>query len=459
MTQVSKGRWLLLGLASLCVVPTVAGVYRLLMLAGAVEAPSDADRLLSVPLSLSVHIVAASGFALLGALQVVPHFRATHLRLHRLLGRVVAPLGLVAALSGLWLVAALPPAPDGAALSWIRGFVGTAMTTEILLGFWALRQGDLVRHGAWMLRAYALGLGAGTQVLTHLPMLLGAVEPTPLANAVAMGGGWLLNALVAEWILRTREHQRRVAPTVAAFSSQPPGQAAVAALALLGVCSVPSLAAASPKDAASTNSEAEQGVIPAAAPGAYTHDGFFLRLGAGVGAARLRLDGDDHGLESSARGTAVASLGELAIGGTVSRGLVLGFGIHSADAGDAELDVQVRGVDGAPSPSEVRIRALGVLGPFVDYYVHPNCGLHLQAALGLGVAALRRPGDEDDVPLAGLGWMLGVGNEWWISEQWSLGVLARVVGTRVSGEHPSDSRLTYTGSTYVPGVLLTVTHH
>jgi hypothetical protein len=56
-----------------------------------------------------------------------------------------------------------------------------------------------------MMRAYALGLGAGTQVLTHLPwFLLVDGKPGELPRAVMMGAGWAINVVVAEWIIRNR---------------------------------------------------------------------------------------------------------------------------------------------------------------------------------------------------------------------------------------------------------------
>jgi Predicted membrane protein (DUF2306) len=39
---------------------------------------------------------------------------------------------------------------------------------SILLAVDAIRRRDFVSHGRWMIRGYAIGMGAGTQVLTHL---------------------------------------------------------------------------------------------------------------------------------------------------------------------------------------------------------------------------------------------------------------------------------------------------
>jgi hypothetical protein len=53
-----------------------------------------------------------------------------------------------------------------------------------------------------MIRGYAIGLGAGTQVLTQLPYFVLAGRPDELSRAVLMGAGWLINVGVAEWIIR-----------------------------------------------------------------------------------------------------------------------------------------------------------------------------------------------------------------------------------------------------------------
>jgi hypothetical protein len=53
-----------------------------------------------------------------------------------------------------------------------------------------------------MLRGYAIGMGAGTQVVTHLPWILLVGQPSEGPRAVMMIGAWALNLAVAEWIIR-----------------------------------------------------------------------------------------------------------------------------------------------------------------------------------------------------------------------------------------------------------------
>jgi len=97
----------------------------------------------------------------------------------------------------------------------LRLILGTAMAVSIVLGINAIRDSDFVAHGAWMTRAYAIGLGAGTQVLTHLPWILVFGKPDESTRAVLMGAGWVINVVIAEWVTRkgaVRQRPQGAAP-------------------------------------------------------------------------------------------------------------------------------------------------------------------------------------------------------------------------------------------------------
>jgi hypothetical protein len=95
---------------------------------------------------------------------------------------------------------------DGAFLYVIRLVVGLAMALSLCLGVVAIRRRDIPSHQAWMLRGYALGLGAGTQVFTHIPWVLLPNIQGELARTLFMAAGWAINLAVAEWlILRKRD--------------------------------------------------------------------------------------------------------------------------------------------------------------------------------------------------------------------------------------------------------------
>jgi hypothetical protein len=75
------------------------------------------------------------------------------------------------------------------------------MAASIILGVTAIRRGDVLRHRAWMTRAYALALGAATQVFTLGigPALFG---PGQLTRDLSLGAAWMINLTVAEYLIR-----------------------------------------------------------------------------------------------------------------------------------------------------------------------------------------------------------------------------------------------------------------
>lgn len=188
------------GLIALGLVPAAAGLARLAQLAGG-ERMADNARFFDAPLPVVLHIAAILVFAFLGALQFVPRFRQSPW--HRCAGWLVLPAGLIAAATGVWMTLTYDlPATDSAALNAIRLVVGAAMLVELLLGLRAILQRDYFTHRAWMIRAWALGMGAGTQVLTHLPWILAVGMPGAGPRTVLMAAGWAINAAVAEWVIR-----------------------------------------------------------------------------------------------------------------------------------------------------------------------------------------------------------------------------------------------------------------
>lgn len=208
MAASNRAGWLIpSGLIALAFIPVVAGMVRLTLLAslltGGGPLTPDNARFFGSPVPVVLHIVSVTLYSLLGAFQFAPGFRRKRPDWHRAAGRVLVVAGLVAALSGLWMAMfyAIVPA-DSPLLHGFRLFFGSAMALSILLGVLAIRQRDVARHQNWMRRAYAIGMGAGTQALTQLPPLLLFGTPNELTLALMMGAAWLVNLGVAEWLIR-----------------------------------------------------------------------------------------------------------------------------------------------------------------------------------------------------------------------------------------------------------------
>jgi uncharacterized membrane protein len=195
-------------LVALSAIPLTAGTLRLIQLAGGPAVMPTDDRFSGFPAALVMHIVGAAGYALVGAFQFVPRFRRQHLDWHRRAGRVVAVAGLMVAGSALWLTLGYAPQPGtGELLFFLRLVVGCAMVACLVLGFTAVRRRAIAAHRAWMIRAYAIGLGAGTQVFTQGigDAVLGTGE---LRGDLAKGAGWVINLAVAEWAIRRPARRR-----------------------------------------------------------------------------------------------------------------------------------------------------------------------------------------------------------------------------------------------------------
>lgn len=200
-----RGRWLApTGLILLSLIPVIAGAARLTELTGGAIATEQNARFLDSPIPVVVHIVSVTIFSLLGAFQFVPALRRRR-GWHRIAGRVLVPAGLFAALSGLWMALFYSfPNGDSTLLLIIRLVFGSAMVASIVLGLRAVLRRDFVRHSAWMTRAYALGVAAGTQAIV-LAFWIGIVGPTdPPTRAALMGAAWVINLAVGEYVIRRR---------------------------------------------------------------------------------------------------------------------------------------------------------------------------------------------------------------------------------------------------------------
>ena len=192
----------------LSVIPVVAGSLRLVEIAGGPQLLPANPRIDAVPAPVVVHIVAAAVFAILGVFQFSARLRRRRPSWHRRSGRMLVGAGLAVAASGLWMTLFYTGAPGGLLLWAVRLLVGSAMAAFIVLGFTAIRRRDIAAHRAWMIRAYALAVAAGTQTLTQGvgETLVGTGE---LSTAVSMSAGWVINLAVAEWVIR-RSRARRV---------------------------------------------------------------------------------------------------------------------------------------------------------------------------------------------------------------------------------------------------------
>lgn len=204
-----RRNWLVpASLIVLSVVPVVAGIYRIFTLLGDGSVNQDMERYFPFRISITVHVLSTTIFSMLGALQFSSDLRRGHW--HAKAGKLVWASGCVAAVSGIWLTFVFPPGQhDGSALFAIRLIVATTTLFSLIAGLFAALQQNFEKHAAWMIRGYALGMGAGTQVFTHIPLILFPEMASELARTLCMSAGWGINLLVAERIIRLKNISRR----------------------------------------------------------------------------------------------------------------------------------------------------------------------------------------------------------------------------------------------------------
>ena len=204
-------------------------------------------------------------------------------------------------------------------------------------------------------------------------------------------------------------------------------------------------------------------VGPAPDRGARVHDGFYFRIGSGLGVYDERLSSDDLASGSiEARNRGIAATSDLAIGGTIAPGWVIGGGIYSSDLVASTLRTSGASVTAIPAELDPGLRNLALIGPFVDWYPDVHGGFHAQLALGLATLTPRLFGhpatDDSEYAAIGGGLLLGAGYEWWVADEWSLGVLSQLGARFVSGEDDSGAKWSHIVTTS-PNLSVTLTYH
>ena len=217
----------------------------------------------------------------------------------------------------------------------------------------------------------------------------------------------------------------------------------VAGLVVVGSLLAPTASAQEASTTGSTGSQASQGSAPR------THDGFYMRLGLGFGAVGGNATPDVGGDSTSMKGGTVSS--ELAFGGTVAPGLVVGGGFYTMIVPSPKYD--------APGGSVTfGAHHIAGFGPMMDWYFDPTKGGHLQTGLLLATGVVSSSDNNLSAKGFGGGLMIGGGYEFWVADQWSIGPLARITFYRL-GMKTDDGDVKSTLGMANVAVLFGATYH
>ncbi|GAB3359250.1 DUF2306 domain-containing protein [Lysobacter tyrosinilyticus] len=173
--------------------------------------PEDSAHLAVAPISLFAHVLAGVAFGITGPVQFVRALRHRFGALHRVLGRIFMLSGATIGLSGLSILVQVTsqrtPLVDIA-----RGLFGLALLIALAQAMAAIRDRDFLRHRAWVIRAYAVGMGLGTVALVFFPIyIVTGQPPIGLASDILFVATWVLNIAFAEVVIR---HSSRSHPKV-----------------------------------------------------------------------------------------------------------------------------------------------------------------------------------------------------------------------------------------------------
>lgn len=150
------------------------------------------------------HFLGGAVVIIVGALQFHAGLRKNRPALHRCLGRVYVIGVLIGGLAGLYLAFY---SSGGLVAHWGFGSLAVCWLTATGLAYQKIRAGQFRLHQDWMIRSYALTLGALTLRL-YLPMAqLAGITFDDAYPAIAWLS-WVPNLIIAEWWLIPRSNRK-----------------------------------------------------------------------------------------------------------------------------------------------------------------------------------------------------------------------------------------------------------
>jgi uncharacterized membrane protein len=200
---------LFLALAFLTAIPVLTALINVVQIPSGAY-PADSAHLAVAPVSWFAHALAGAAFGIAGPVQFIRVLRNRFGALHRVTGWVFVVSGAILGLSALSLLAQVTPQRTPV-VDIARGLFGLALLIALTLAMAAIRKRDVLRHRAWVIRAYAVGMGLGAVSLVFFPiyMFMGKA-PSGLAADILFVASWALSIAVGEVVIShlPRSHAR-----------------------------------------------------------------------------------------------------------------------------------------------------------------------------------------------------------------------------------------------------------
>ena len=156
----------------------------------------------------------------------------------------------------------------------------------------------------------------------------------------------------------------------------------------------------------------------------HKHDGFYLRLTTGIGGATSIEKAE--GIEFNISG--ISGHSTIGIGYAVAENLIINLDIFTSLVRDPI--VEINGEEIVEADAELSITNIGV---GAAYYIMPT-NVYLASSIALANGTLRSDWGKTESD-AGYGINVAVGKEWWVSDNWGIGVAGQLFHTVLSDEN------------------------
>jgi hypothetical protein len=158
--------------------------------------------------------------------------------------------------------------------------------------------------------------------------------------------------------------------------------------------------------------------------GRHTHDGFFLRLSAGIGATTESALSLSSGVVTSQEAQP-ATVGDLALGGVIAPNLALHFSVFGSALNRRSAIVSSAGLAFSKQKT-----VTGIGGGTTYYFMPSNVYLSISVG-GATMTVDYSDGVREEIP-GGFAGFVGIGKEWWVSDNWGIGIAGQFAFARVS---------------------------
>ncbi|MFP2909277.1 outer membrane beta-barrel protein [Pyxidicoccus sp. 3LFB2] len=162
--------------------------------------------------------------------------------------------------------------------------------------------------------------------------------------------------------------------------------------------------------------------------GRHEHDGFYARLQLGGGYTRASVVGDDLAIKGGAIGL------NAEIGGALTRNFIISAKLYGTSAPNPDIEVGDLTIEGRDDDVSQNVGALG-LG--LTYYIMP-ANVYVSGALSFAQLSISDNGETIAETDLGGTLHLGLGKEWWVSDNWGLGFGAELALGRIPEKDSND---------------------